>query len=122
MQSADEGSEQAVAVKAIAELGDALASQKRMIFPICPARGIQAPCDMLIVDLYIALVRSVGEETKQHAVIGHMLERRQLQLVEGDMTGVEVNRCDLRGLSHKIARHIAPARRDGDHMICFVDA
>ena len=85
-------------------------------FPIAARRLIQARRHDLAIGGDIRLVVRPREEAMEGGMIGQRLRRHQLQPVERDMGGVEVDRRDLRRIGGQIGEDIAAARRDRHHM------
>ena len=54
-------------------------------------------------------------------MIGQMLRRRDLELAQGDMRGVQVHRDDLGGIGHQIRQDVAAARGDRDDAAVGLD-
>ena len=55
-----------------------------------------------------------AEEAEECGVIGQTTRGRELQPVQRDMGGVEVDGVDVGGVGGQIAQHIAAARGDRD--------
>ena len=64
---------------------------------------------------------SIAKETPQRRMVRQMLNSGNLEPVERDMMGVEINRRDTRGRGLEVAQHIAAARSDRDKMMVGLD-
>ena len=90
-------------------------------FPIAARRFIQVRRDQIAIGRDIGAIVGLREEAVETVMIGQRLRRHQLQLVERDMRGVEVDRRALRRVRRQVGQHIAAPRRDRHHMAVGLD-
>ena len=122
MHGTDKNAEQAETVEAARKTGDATAARPFARLPIMARRGVEMWHQMLVIGGDICLVAGIGKEAPERLVIRQAHRRRQLQAVQRNMGGVEIDRRDFLRLGEEIARNIAAARGNGDHMVGLADA
>jgi hypothetical protein len=78
---------------------------------------IQPGQQMRVEKIEIGGITGLAEKAEETFVIGQMGERRQLQLRERDMMGIEVDREDPRRCRGQIIENIAARRSDGNQPV-----
>ena len=113
MPGADEAAEQAEAVEAAGKRAMRRRPMRSRPFPVGARRGIEMAAQVAVVGFDVCWrLASAKKARKPHSRAG--AERRELQLVEGDVRRVEVDGDDALRIAGEIAQHVAAARGDGD--------
>ncbi len=115
MRHADEIAEQPALVDALGKAADAAPANQVASFPIAARRLIEHGRQMRAIGRDVGRAIRLGEKAVEGGMVGKALRRRQLELVERDMRGVEIDRRDAFGIGHQIGQHVAPAAGDGHH-------
>ena len=114
---ADELAQQAKAIEAACEAGDAAATSSIAPIPVVAGFAIKMGPEQGLVGGDIAGGVRLAEEPVKGFVVFDMRKRAQLQPVERHVSCVQIDGVDLLWVGSQIAHHITAARRDGDDAI-----
>ena len=117
MSGADEAAEQAVAVEIAGEDLDPASAGEVASLPIGAADCVEPRRDQAVIGRYVVLRLRLPEEAAEDRVVVDLRQRRELEMAEGDMGAVEVDRADPRGIGCEIGQDVAGARGDRDEMV-----
>ena len=114
VSGADEAAEQAEAVEAAGKARDATAPEQVGPLPVGEGGVVEMAAQVPVVGVDIGARVGGAEEAQERRVVGQVSEGGELELVEGDVGGVEVDGDDALGIAGEVAHHVAAARGDGD--------
>ena len=112
---ADEIAQQSLFVDAFGEVRNPLAPAQVALFPIGAAERIEVRGDHGFVDRAVFLVIGMREKAVKAFVIGQVLDRGNLELAQGDMRLVEINRGHAFGIGGEVGQRVAAAAGDAHH-------
>ena len=114
MAELDGAAEQAVAVEVAPEHADPAAAGEVATIPVVADRGLESRLDEPLVEAEVVARVGLGEEAAEGLVVRQMAGGSELELEQGDMGGIEVDRLDPHRVGGEIAHHVAAARGDRD--------
>ena len=115
VRHADEVAEQPALVDALAEAADAAASGQVAAFPVATADIVEVRGHPFAIGRDVGAAVGIGEEAPEQRMAGQVAGRGELEPVQRDMRGVEIDGGDRLRIGDEIGQHVAAAAGDGDH-------
>jgi hypothetical protein len=112
---ADEIAQQPALVDALGEPADAAPPDQVAPFPIAAGRFVQHRGQVRAVGGDVGRAVGLCEKAVERGMIRQGLRGGQLELVERDMRGVEIDGGDALGIGDQIGQHVAAPAGDGHH-------
>ena len=121
MRRSDEEAEQAGLVEIALEGADALPAAPVAAFPVTAAAGVEMRREEAVVGVGIRPVAGLAEEAEEVGLRGQVPDSRELQAVQRDVGGVEVDGVDMGRRAGQVGQHVAAARGDGDDAVALAE-
>src|SRR3984885_8847291 len=104
--------EQSVMVEIAGEEADAALTERGSLVPVSARGKVELCPQATIVGGDVGARIGAAKEAEEAVIVGQVLSRADLKPAERDMSPVEIDRGNPRGIGHEVREHVAAARGD----------